>query len=146
MGSELFSARVNSVGNALVMPLKTDEDVVRLRKQVRDDLVAMGFSLIEQTKMVTAASELARNTLRYGGGGEAHVVQRKDGDCKGLELSFIDNGPGIADLELAMTDGYTSGGGLGLGLSGAKRLADEFEIDTAVGEGTTVRITKWKQF
>lgn len=146
MGNESFSSRANPAGEALVLPLKTDEDVVRLRKQVRDDLVAMGFSLIEQTKMVTAASELARNTLRYGGGGEAHVLRHDNGGRRGLELSLVDSGPGIADLTLAMTDGYTSGGGLGLGLSGAKRLADDFEIDTAVGKGTTVRIAKWKQF
>ncbi|MET0357760.1 MAG: anti-sigma regulatory factor [Cellvibrio sp.] len=129
-----------------VLPLKTDEDVVRLRKQVREDLVSLGFSLIEQTKMITAASELARNTLRYGGGGEAHIFQLSDGSRRGLSLSFIDQGPGIADINLALTDGYTSGGGLGLGLSGAKRLADEFEIDTAPGRGTTVTIAKWKPF
>lgn len=145
MGNEFFSARANS-GETTVLPLKTDEDVVRLRKLVRDDLVALGFSLIEQTKMVTAASELARNTLRYGGGGEAHIVRHRDEDRTGIELSFIDKGPGISDLELAMTDGYTSGGGLGLGLSGAKRLADEFLIETAAGEGTLVKIAKWKQF
>lgn len=144
MGNECFSARMSS-GDTTVLPLKTDEDVVRLRKQVRDDLVALGFSLIEQTKMVTAASELARNTLRYGGGGDAHVIRRHDGDRAGVELRFIDNGPGIDDLELAMTDGYTSGGGLGLGLSGAKRLADEFHIDTEPGKGTTVKIAKWKR-
>lgn len=145
MGNDFFSAR-NQSGETTVMPLHTDEDVVRLRKQVRDDLVALSFSLIEQTKMVTAASELARNTLRYGGGGEAHIIRRNDDDRRGIELRFIDKGPGIADIGLAMTDGYTSGGGLGLGLSGAKRLADEFEIDTAPGEGTTVTIIKWKQF
>ncbi len=145
MGNDFFSAR-NQSGETTVMPLQTDEDVVRLRKQVRDDLVALSFSLIEQTKMVTAASELARNTLRYGGGGEAHIIRRNDDDRRGIELRFIDKGPGIADIGLAMTDGYTSGGGLGLGLSGAKRLADEFEIDTAPGEGTTVTIIKWKQF
>ncbi|RYY74904.1 MAG: anti-sigma regulatory factor [Gammaproteobacteria bacterium] len=129
-----------------VLPLKSDEDVVRLRKQVREDLVALGFSLIEQTKMVTAASELARNTLRYGGGGEAHIDQVEDGSRRGLSLSFIDQGPGIEDIGLALTDGYTSGNGLGLGLSGAKRLADDFAIDTAPGRGTTVKIAKWKPF
>lgn len=145
MGNDFFSTRNNSA-EAIALPLHTDEDVVRLRKHVRDDLVALGFSLIEQTKMVTAASELARNTLRYGGGGEAQITRRNDGERRGIELKFVDQGPGIADLALAMTDGYTSGGGLGLGLSGAKRLADEFEIDTAPGEGTTVTIIKWKQF
>lgn len=136
----------SSQRGAAVLPLRTDEDVVRLRKQVRDDLVALGFSLVEQTKMVTAASELARNVLRYGGGGDAHIEQLSDGGRKGLSLSFIDQGPGIEDIDLALTDGYTSGGGLGLGLSGAKRLSDEFHIDTAPGKGTTVKIAKWKHF
>lgn len=129
-----------------VFLLKTDEDVVRLRKHVREDLVALGFSLIDQTKMVTAASELARNTLRYAGSGEAHLIRREEAGRCGLELNFIDQGPGIADVELALTDGFTSGGGLGLGLSGAKRLADEFNITTAVGEGTTVSIVKWRRY
>jgi serine/threonine-protein kinase RsbT len=145
MGNASFSSP-NNTGERVVMPVKTDEDVVRLRKQVRDDLVALGFSLIEQTKMVTAASELARNTLRYGGGGEAHLVRYRDSDRTGIELILIDKGPGIANVELAMTDGFTTGTGLGLGLSGARRLADEFEIQTAPGEGTSVRIAKWKQF
>ncbi len=135
---------MNSQGNESLLPLKTDEDVVRLRKSVRDNLVALGFSLIEQTKMVTAASELARNTLKYGGGGEALLTQLFDFDRKGLKLSFIDKGPGILDIDLALTDGYTSGGGLGLGLSGAKKLADEFELKSIPSEGTTVTITKWR--
>jgi len=130
----------------LTQPLQTDEDVVRLRKLVRDHLVRLGFSLVEQTKMVTAASELARNTLRYGGGGEARVDELHNGSQRGLRLVFADQGPGIADLNLALTDGYTTGGGLGLGLSGAKRLADEFDIDTAPGAGTRVSIIKWKLF
>ncbi|EJM97520.1 anti-sigma regulatory factor [Herbaspirillum sp. YR522] len=128
------------------MPLHTDEDVVRLRKLARDMLVRLGFSLVEQTKMVTAASELARNTLRYGGGGQAHLRELSEGTRRGIELVFADEGPGIADIGLALTDGYTSGGGLGLGLSGAKRLSDEFEIRTAPGEGTEVTIRKWKMF
>lgn len=131
---------------ALVVPLRTDEDVVRLRQAVREALIAVGFSLIDQTKMVTAASELARNTLRYGGGGESHIVKVTNGSRRGLSLAFIDSGPGIADVELALKDGYTTGGGLGLGLSGAKRLSDEFDLQTAPGQGTTVRITKWKPF
>lgn len=134
------------IDEAIVLPLKNDEDVVRLRKKVRDDLVAIGFSLIEQTKMITAASELARNTLRYGGGGEARFAYLSDSGRRGLELSFVDQGPGIENIELALTDGYTTGGGLGLGLSGAKRLADHFELETEVGKGTTVTIAKWKQF
>lgn len=129
---------------AAVLPLKTDEDVVRLRKHVRDNLLSLGFSLIEQTKMVTAASELARNTLKYGGGGEAHLISLSDIDRRGLKLSFVDQGPGIADIDLALTDGYTSGGGLGLGLSGAKKLADEFELDSQPGHGTKVTIIKWR--
>nr|WP_274620080.1 ATP-binding protein [Herbaspirillum sp. C7C2] len=130
----------------MTQTLQTDEDVVRLRKLVRDHLVRLGFSLVEQTKMVTAASELARNTLRYGGGGEARVDELNSGTRRGLRLVFADQGPGIADIGLALTDGYTTGGGLGLGLSGAKRLADEFEIDTAPGAGTQVSIIKWKLF
>ena len=126
--------------------LVTDEDVVRLRKMVREDMVALKFSLTEQTKMVTAASELARNVLRYGGGGHAELEQLSRGTVVGVRVSFIDHGPGIADIDLAMTDGYTSGGGMGLGLSGARRLADDFELQSTPGEGTTVTITKWKPF
>lgn len=144
----LVKADVLSTNNAekLVLPLRTDEDVVRLRQSVREALISIGFSLIDQTKMVTAASELARNTLRYGGGGESHILKVTNGGRRGLNLSFIDHGPGIPDVALALKDGYTTGGGLGLGLSGAKRLSDEFEIITAPGEGTTVNITKWKPF
>ena len=131
---------------AVHLPLVTDEDVVRLRKQVRDEMVALKFSFIEQTKMVTAASELARNVLRYGGGGRAELTLPVRNGKRGVCVSFIDEGPGIADLALALTDGYTSGGGMGLGLSGAKRLADEFELDSEPGKGTTVTITKWKPF
>ena len=127
-------------------PLHTDEDVVRLRKLVRDDMVALKFSLTDQTKMVTAASELARNVLRYGGGGHAEIEQLLENGVGGVRARFIDDGPGIPDIEIAMRDGYTSGGGMGLGLSGAKRLADEFDIDSAPGKGTTVTITKWKPF
>jgi serine/threonine-protein kinase RsbT len=131
---------------AAVVPLRLDEDVVRLRQLVRELLVAKGFSLIDQTKMVTAASELARNTLRYGGGGEAHLAQVDNGMRRGLRLVFTDDGPGIDDISRALTDGDTSGGGMGLGLSGAKRLADEFDITSAPGAGTTVSITKWKPY
>lgn len=130
----------------LVTPLATDEDVVRVRKMVRDQLVALGFSLIDQTKMVTAASELARNTLRYGGGGRAELVPVNNGGRRGLTVTFVDEGPGIEDIAKALTDGYTTGGGMGLGLSGARRLADDFELDSAPGKGTRVTITKWKPF
>lgn len=130
----------------MVSPLASDEDVVRVRKLVRDQMVALGFSLIDQTKMVTAASELARNTLRYGGGGRAELSLVNDSGRRGLTISFIDEGPGIADIAKALTDGYTTGGGMGLGLSGARRLADDFELDSAPGKGTRVSITKWKPF
>ncbi|MGZ8288219.1 MAG: ATP-binding protein [Telluria sp.] len=130
----------------IIAPLITDEDVVRVRKLVRDQLVALGFSLIDQTKMVTAASELARNTLRYGGGGHAELASLNNLGKRGLSVSFVDQGPGIADLAMALTDGYTTGGGMGLGLSGARRLADEFDIESAPGQGTRVTIKKWKAF
>ena len=130
----------------VVSPLASDEDVVRVRKLVRDQMVALGFSLIDQTKLVTAASELARNTLRYGGGGRAELSLVNDGGRRGVAISFIDEGPGIVDIAKALTDGYTTGGGMGLGLSGARRLADDFELDSAPGKGTRVSITKWKPF
>jgi serine/threonine-protein kinase RsbT len=117
-----------------------------MRQALRECLVSIGFSLIEQTKMITAASELGRNTLRYGGGGEAHIEKVTDGGRRGVVLSFIDQGPGIEDVDLALKDGYTTGNGMGLGLGGARRLADDFELTTAPGKGTTVRISKWKLF
>lgn len=129
---------------SIILPLKSDEDVVRLRKVVREELTSLGFSLLDQTKMITAASELARNTLKYGKGGEGHVLQLRETNRTGLELVFTDDGPGIVDIELALTDGWTSGAGLGLGLSGAKRLSDDFLLDTEPGKGTTVLIRKWK--
>ena len=132
--------------DALVLPIRSDEDVVRLRQSVREQMIAAGFSLIDQTKMITAASELARNTLRYGGGGEAHLAKLSNGPRRGVGITFIDQGPGIPDIAQALTDGYTTGGGMGLGLSGAKRLADEFDIVSAPGEGTTVSISKWKPY
>ena len=127
-----------------VMPLRLGEDIVRLRQLVRERAIAQGFSLVEQTKLVTAASELARNTIEYGRGGEALVETLNDGARRGLRLTFTDQGPGIPDLELALKDGYTTGGGLGLGLSGAKRLSNEFEIHSKPGEGTRVTIARWK--
>lgn len=132
--------------NIIVIPLRADEDVVRLRQTVRECLVSVGFSLIDQTKLVTAASELARNTVKYGGGGESHLLRVKNGSRMGVSLTFIDHGPGIDDIALALTDGYTSAGGMGLGLGGAKRLSDEFEIVSEPGKGTTVKIVKWKPF
>jgi serine/threonine-protein kinase RsbT len=127
------------------LPLQTDEDVVRLRKAIREHMVTNAFGLTDQTKFITAASELARNTLRYGGGGIV-VVELIDGMRRGLCLEFRDEGPGIEDIELALKEGYTSGGGMGLGLGGAKRLSDEFEINSAPGQGTTVKICKWKPY
>jgi len=122
------------------------EDVVVIRQVVREWAVSAGFSLVEQTKIVTAASELGRNTIQYGGGGKVMIASVSDQRRRGLRLEFVDEGPGIADLTLALTDGYTTGGGLGLGLSGAKRLSDEFEIDSAPGKGTRIVIVRWKAF
>ena len=119
---------------------------MRLRQLVRERAVGAGFSLVDQTKIVTAASELGRNTIQYGGGGQARVAVVEEGSRRGLRLEFIDRGPGIADVALALTDGYTTGNGLGLGLSGAKRLSDEFHIKTAPGEGTHVTIVRWRAF
>ncbi len=120
------------------------EDVVAVRQVVREWSVTAGFSLVDQTKIVTAASELARNTVQYGGGGTMRLEFLNDGPRRGLRLVFEDQGPGIADIEQALRDGYTSGGGLGLGLGGARRLANEFEIDSKPGEGTRIAITRWK--
>src|SRR5262249_27508362 len=119
-------------------------DVVRLRETTRRWSVAIGFTLVDQTKIVTAASELARNTINYGGGGTARLEELRNGARQGLPLVFGDKGPGIADLEQAMRDGYTTGGGLGLGLGGARRLSNEFEIWSKPGEGTRVSITRWR--
>lgn len=122
----------------------TSGDVVLVRQAVRTWSIEAGFSLVDQTKMVTAASELARNTLDYGGGGTVRIEALQNGARRGLRLTFEDHGPGIPDLALALTDGYTTGGGLGMGLSGSKRLVNEFAIDSRVGEGTRVTITRWK--
>lgn len=125
-------------------PLRSEHDIVLARQQVRRLTQELKFSLVDQTKMVTAASELARNAYIYGGGGIMHwEVHTPDGK-NGLRLSFVDEGPGIPNMDLAMTDGWTSGTGLGMGLTGAKRLVNEFEIDSKVGVGTRVTITRWK--
>jgi serine/threonine-protein kinase RsbT len=131
--------------NRSTLPLRSDEDVVGLRRQVRERAVAIALSLVDQTKLVTAASELARNTLKYGGGGEVHLDLLGDGVRQGVGLVFVDGGPGIDDTEQALRDGYTTGGGLGLGLGGARRLVDEFHIDSKQGEGTAVSVVKWKR-
>ena len=133
-----------SVTKSDVMPVRTEHDIVLARQAVRKLAQELGFSLVDQTKMVTAASELARNTATYGGGGVMHWEVVLDGARKGLRLTFKDEGPGIPDLAQAMTDGWTSGGGLGMGLSGAKRLVNDFEIHSTPGQGTRVTITRWK--
>lgn len=124
--------------------ISTSEDVVAVRQAVRQRAVDLGFNLVDQTKIVTAASELARNTLQYGGGGTLRIEEVLQGQRRGIRLVFEDNGPGIANIELAMKDGYTTGNGLGLGLSGAKRLSNEFSIESRQGEGTRVTIVRWR--
>jgi serine/threonine-protein kinase RsbT len=126
------------------MPVRNSDDVVRARQAVRTRAVAAGFSLVDQTKIITAASEIARNTVDYGGGGTLLIETLRDGARRGVRLTFADNGPGIADLALAMTDGHTTGNGLGLGLSGAKRLSNEFNITSAPGQGTKITLARWK--
>jgi serine/threonine-protein kinase RsbT len=127
------------------LPITSGNDVVRVRQLVRTRAQAVRLSLVDQTKLVTAASELARNTLVHGGSGSARVETVQRGGRSGVRIVFTDSGPGIADLDLAMTAGWTSGGGLGLGLGGAKRLVDEFDIDTEVGRGTSVTVIKWSR-
>ena len=127
-----------------LVPIRSSGDVVVVRQTVRTRAIELGFSLVEQTKMVTAASELARNTLDYGGGGTARIETLADGARKGVKMTFEDTGPGIPDIELALRDGYTSGAGLGLGLSGARRLMSEFDIQSTVGKGTRVAAVRWR--
>jgi len=126
------------------LDIHSDEDVVRIRQATRQWAVELGFSLVDQTKIVTAASELARNTLIHGGGGVTRFEALQEGGRLGLRLTFEDKGPGIADVAQALRDGFTTGYGLGLGLGGARRLSSEFDITSAPGQGTRVRITRWK--
>ena len=126
------------------MPVTTSDDVVRVRQAVRTQAVKAGFSLVDQTKIITAASEIARNTVDYGGGGTLLVESVRESTRHGLRLTFTDQGPGIADLDRAMTDGYTTGHGLGLGLSGAKRLCNEFDVKSTPGSGTTITMARWR--
>src|SRR5580704_16450626 len=120
--------------------IQSSEDIVRVRQEVRSRSVAAGFSLVDQTKFITAASELARNTLLHGGGGQVIIIAFEQAVRKGLRLVFEDKGPGIPDIERALQDGYTTGGGLGLGLSGARRLSSEFSIESKIGQGTRITI------
>jgi serine/threonine-protein kinase RsbT len=129
--------------NAPALPINSDADVVQVRQLARALAVKAGLSLVDQTKLITAASELARNTLVHGGGGCAVIEATTDGRRAGVRAEFIDEGPGIADIDRALQDGWTSGSGLGLGLPGSRRLVDVFELDTAVGKGTRVTIVKW---
>src|SRR5512145_670966 len=124
--------------------LRSMDDIIKARQLVRECAIFQGLSLVDQTKIVTAASELARNTLVHGGGGEMRLQALNDGPRRGVKAVFVDSGPGIPDIELAMKDGYTTRGGLGLGLSGSKRLVNEFGIDSKPGKGTTVSIVRWR--
>jgi serine/threonine-protein kinase RsbT len=126
------------------LPIRSDADVVQVRQAIRNLAVELKFGLVDQTKVVTAASELARNTLDHGGGGTVIIEVLDDGTRQGLRMTFEDHGPGIRDIEQAMRDGYTSGKGMGLGLGGAKRLTHEFNIQSTVGVGTRVTITRWR--
>ena len=127
-----------------VHEVRTANDIVRVRQRIREWAVEAGFSLVDQTKIVTAASELARNTLEHGGGGTARIELVTDGGRRGVRLICEDQGPGIADVQLALKDGYTSRNGLGLGLGGARRLVSDFAIESRPGEGTRVTVTRWR--
>jgi len=133
-----------TIAKTSLLQLRNETDIVLARQAVRKLTQELGFSLVDQTKFVTAASELARNAVTYGGGGTLTCEIVVDGIRNGLRLTFKDDGPGIPDLHQAMTDGWTSGNGLGMGLSGAKRLVNDFEIDTKPGAGTRVTIARWK--
>ena len=126
------------------LELRAEDDVVRTRQAVRRWATELGFSLVDQTKIVTAASEIARNTVVYGGGGHVEIAAVNEGPRQGLRLTFVDHGPGIADVELALRDGYTTGSGLGLGLGGAKRLVNGFHIESRPGEGTRIVLVRWR--
>ena len=130
-------------GDAETLPIRSTDDVVRVRQIVRSSAVRIGFSLVDQTKLVTAASELARNTVEYGRGGECRLSVVDEGDRIGLRLVFEDQGPGIADVDQALRDGFTTGAGLGMGLGGARRLVHDFAIRSTPGVGTTVEVIRW---
>ncbi len=126
-----------------VLAIRASEDIVRVRQATRQNAIVQGFSLIDQTKLVTAASELARNTLEHGGGGEVELLLLNDGGRRGLRLTFSDQGPGIPDIAQALQDGFTTGGGLGLGLGGARRLSNDFSIESGPGKGTRITMARW---
>ncbi len=132
------------VVDSQVLEIRASEDIVAVRQAVRKKAVSMGFGLVDQTKIVTASSELARNALDYAGGGVLNLEHIENGIRTGLKLVFEDQGPGIANIDLAMTDGYSTGAGLGLGLGGAKRLSNEFEIHSKPGEGTRISVVRWR--
>lgn len=132
------------VAKSEMLPVRTSTDLVRIRQRVRELGLEAGFSLVDQTKLVTAASELARNTLEHGKGGEVTVELLFDGIRKGVRMTFVDTGPGIPNIEQALRDGFTTGGGMGLGLGGARRLVSDFNIESTVGKGTRVSATRWK--
>jgi serine/threonine-protein kinase RsbT len=127
-----------------VVEIRSSEDVVRVRQLTREGAVALGFSLVDQTKLVTAASELARNTLEHGGGGQVEIRLLHEAGKKGVRLTFEDKGPGIPNIEQALKDGFTTGGGLGLGLGGARRLSNEFSVESKPGEGTRIMMARWR--
>jgi serine/threonine-protein kinase RsbT len=127
-----------------LLPLRSSNDVVMARQRVRQSSIALRFSLVDQTKLVTAASELARNALDHGKGGDMTIEELSNGSKMGIRLTFEDQGPGIPDIERALTDGFTSGSGMGLGLGGSKRLVNEFSIQSEVGKGTRVTIARWR--
>ncbi|WP_416762917.1 anti-sigma regulatory factor [Roseateles sp. So40a] len=135
---------MSAAESAGALPIRTEADIVLARQAVRKLTQELKFSLVDQTKMITAASELSRNTLIYGGGGDMEWAVVHAGLRTGLRLAFVDQGPGIPDMDLAMKDGWTSGNGMGMGLSGSKRLVNDFEIDSGPGRGTRVTITRWK--
>jgi len=135
---------LSAAESAGALPIRTEADIVLARQAVRKLTQELKFSLVDQTKMITAASELSRNTLIYGGGGDMEWAVVHAGLRTGLRLAFVDQGPGIPDMDLAMKDGWTSGNGMGMGLSGSKRLVNDFEIDSGPGRGTRVTITRWK--
>lgn len=139
------SEALDATGGEQVLPIRSNEDVVRVRQVCRAAAVAAGLSLVDQTKVVTAASELARNALSYGGGGEVSLHRVEKAGRPGIRLEFVDRGPGIPDLDKALTDGYSTGSGLGLGLSGSRRLVDHFEIESESDRGTRVVIVKWRR-